>query len=72
MLESVATNGATILTVIFLWSTLAWALTYIYMTNKLRRKQEVIEFLDMYIEEMEDKYGDVMDDYTDYYLDKEW
>ena len=72
MLESVATNGATILTVIFLWSTLAWALTYIYMANKLRRKQEVIEFLDMYIEEMEDKYGDVMDDYTDYYLDKEW
>jgi hypothetical protein len=44
-----------------------------YMTEKIRRKDEVIQFLDIYIEEVEQHYGHVIDDYIDhYYSDGEW
>lgn len=52
MLEIVETNAAAILMMIALWCTVTWALTYMYMTNKLQKKQEVIDFLDIYIEEI--------------------
>lgn len=52
MLEVVETNAAAILMMIALWCTVTWAFTYIYMANKLQKKQEVIEFLDIYIEEI--------------------
>lgn len=51
MLEIVETNAAAILTMIALWSTVTWAFTYMYMANKQQKKQEVIDFLDTYIEE---------------------
>jgi hypothetical protein len=73
MFEIVTTNGAAIATITVLWSTLTWAVTYMYMTEKIRRKDEVIQFLDIYIEEVEQHYGHVIDDYIDhYYSDGEW
>lgn len=52
MLEVVETNAAAILMLIALWCTVTWAFTYMYMANKLKKKQEVIDFLNMYIEEI--------------------
>ena len=52
MLEIVETNAAAILMMIALWCTVTWAFTYMYITNRLQKKQEVIDFLDMYIEEI--------------------
>jgi hypothetical protein len=68
MFETVATNGAAILTLIAVWSTLVWMVTYLYMDLKLKQKDQVIEVLDYYIESVERDFGHVMDDYTDYYL----
>lgn len=87
MFETVTTNGAAILTMILLWSTITWVFTYMYMSEKIRRKDEVIKFLDIYIEEdqtyidmlrghieeTERQFGHVIDDYIDhYYSDGEW
>ena len=87
MFETVTTNAAGIATIIVLWSTVTWAITYLYMTEKIRRKDETIQFLDDYIEGdqeymalmrehialIEKDYGHVIDDYIDhYYSDGEW
>ena len=54
MLEVVETNAAAILTIIILWCTLTWAITYWVMSSKARAKKEVVDFLDMYIEEQDE------------------
>jgi hypothetical protein len=54
MFEVVETNAAGILTIIMLWSTLTWVITYWVMSNKVRAKKEVVDFLDMYIEEQDE------------------
>jgi hypothetical protein len=73
MFETVATNFAAIATMIVLWSTVTWAITYMYMTEKIRRKDEVIDFLNIYIDESEQHYGNVIDNFIDhYYSDGEW
>jgi hypothetical protein len=87
MFEAVTTNGATILTIILLWSTLAWVGTYMYMSTKVGRLEYKAEFLDWYayeadrelalaldeLEAIDKKYGHVIDDYIDhYYSDGEW
>ena len=73
MLETVTTNGATILVQLGLWSSLVWAGTYMYMARKVESLKETINFLDIYIEETEANYGHVIDDYIDhYYSDGEW
>lgn len=59
MFGTVTTNGASILTIITLWSTLTWAVTYIYMNNKMTKLQ-------MYIDAIEFEYGDLLDDYFDH------
>ena len=74
MFETVATNGATILVQLGLWSTLVWAATYMYMARKVESLEETIGFLDIYIQETEAEFGHVMDDYRqhmfDDYMDK--
>ena len=87
MFEPVTTNAAGLLTIILLWSTLVWVFTYMYMSEKIRRKEEAVRFLDHYIElcerdlravternrVMEEQFGHVIDDYIDhYYSDGEW
>jgi hypothetical protein len=86
-METVTTNGATILTMLALWGTLTWAFTYMYMGRKVEKLNECIDVLDWYIyesdreverliaekRETERVYGHVMDDYTEYYLtEKGW
>jgi hypothetical protein len=51
MFETVVTNGAAIITIMVLWSTLTWVVTYVYMSEKIRRKNETIECLDEYIDQ---------------------
>jgi hypothetical protein len=87
MRDTVTTNAATILTMLALWGTLTWAVTYMYMGNKIKRLSECINVLDWCVEyadqeidaliaekrETERVYGHVMDDYTEYYLtEKGW
>ena len=81
MFQIVSTNVAGLLTIIALWSTLTWVITYLYMAEKIRRKDETIKFLDEYIEgdemhiqmlttyvrDIEKSYGHVIDDYTEHY-----
>lgn len=81
MFETITTNAAGVLTIILLWSTVVWASTYMYMSEKIRRKGETIRFLDHYIERCEDDYdalrqelehierefGHVIDDYIEHY-----
>lgn len=83
MFETVTTNVPSIMTLIVLWSTLVWVGTYMYMTEKIRRKDETIRFLDHYIELCEDDYrkvkfeldsieqqfGHVLDDYIEHYFE---
>jgi hypothetical protein len=59
MMEIITTNGASILTIIALWSTVTWAVTYIYMAKKVEDKNYVIAYLDEYIEQS-DTYLDVL------------
>jgi hypothetical protein len=59
MMETITTNGASILTIIALWSTITWAVTYIYMAKKVEDKNYVIAYLDEYIEQS-DTYLDVL------------
>jgi hypothetical protein len=66
MLETVTTNGASILVMITLWATAAWALTYVYMAEKAAKLRETIQFLDIYIDEFHRKNE------FDYYSDGEW
>lgn len=87
MFETVTTNAAGILTIIVLWSTLVWLSTYMYMSEKIRRKNETIKFLDRYIDLCEDdirqeteknqaierEFGHIIDDYIEhYYSDGAW
>lgn len=87
MLETVTTNGASILTILVMWSTITWMLTYVYMGRKVADLRARIEVLDWYcyesdvtiddlnaqLEFIDSQFGDVMDDYTEYYLtDKGW
>ena len=58
-METITTNGASILTIIALWSTITWAVTYIYMAKKVEDKNYVIAYLDEYIEQS-DTYLDVL------------
>lgn len=48
MLEPVVTNGAAILMIVVLWSTLVWVVTYMVMSEKLRDRDQRIEVLDWY------------------------
>ena len=73
MFETVTTNGATILVQLGMWSGLMWAATYIYMSRKVESLRETINFIDIYIQEAEEEYGHVMDDYFQHhYSDGEW
>lgn len=62
MTEMIVTNGATVLVQIALWSGLAWAGTYMYMSRKLKKIEE-------YIEAIEEQYGHIMDDWDAHYMD---
>ena len=64
MLETISTNGATILTIIVLWSTLTWAVTYLYMSRRVTE-------LNKYIDWMEFEYGDVIDQWIEHRYDDE-
>lgn len=79
MLDMVTTNGATILTMLVLWSTVIWAFTYIYMGHKVQKLNECIESLDWYcyysdieVKELLAEKGDWVKatqfNYADYYL----
>ena len=87
MFETVTTNAAGLLTIILLWSTLVWLSTYMYMSERIRREEETVRFLDEYMDLcerdlravternriMEEQFGDVIDDYIDhYYADGSW
>ena len=83
MFQTVSTNAAGILTIILMWSTLVWALTYMYMGSKVTELRKTIEVLDWHIYESDLKvasfieerewiervYGHVLDDYTDHYYE---
>ena len=83
MFETVATNVLSILTIMVMWSTLVWCVTYLYFIEKIGRKDETIKFLDSYIEICEDDYrkvkfeldsieqqfGHVLDDYIEHYFE---
>lgn len=75
MFETVATNGASILTMIALWSTLVWVATYIYMSERVKqaeRETEAATWLwNNAVQELtylNDNYGDVIDDYREHIL----
>jgi len=73
MFEVATTNAAAILTMLAMWGVSIWAATYWWMSEKIRRQNELIEFLDSYIEGVERDYGHVMDDYFEmYYSNGEW
>ncbi len=87
MLETITTNGVTILTIIVLWSVLTWVATYMYTSTRIRRLENKISVMDWYAYELEkeldktltelqdinEKYGDVIDDYIQhYYSNDEW
>ena len=59
MFQTVSTNAAGILTIILMWSTLVWAVTYMYMSEKIRREKQAFE----------GEFGHVLDDYTDHYYE---
>lgn len=54
MFEVVETNAAGILTIIILWCTLTWIVTYWVMSSKIQARKEVADFLEMYIEEQDE------------------
>lgn len=61
MMTIVETNVAAILAILVIWCTLVWALTYVYMSqklevmrNRLNDRLDVIEFMDKMFEEQED------------------
>jgi hypothetical protein len=62
--ETIATNGATILTMIVLWSTVTWAATYMYMSRQVTE-------LNKYIDWMKFEYGDVIDQWIEHRYDDE-
>ena len=73
MTSIVTTNVAGILTIIVIWGTIGFILTYMYMSTKVKKLEETIDFLDDYIREAEKEYGHVIDEYIDhYYSDGEW
>ena len=73
MMETITTNGASILTIIALWSTLTWLVTYMYMSERVRRIQVIVELLQFEIDENEREFGHVLDDYIQHhYSDGEW
>lgn len=87
MFETTTTNPATILMILAMWGTAIWAVTYLYLSEKIRHKDETIKFLDTYIEEdqtyidmlrdhidqTERDFGHVIDDYVEYYFtDGKW
>ncbi len=83
MFDIITTNGAAILTMIGLWSTLTWAITYAYMGTKVRDRDYRISVLDWYIyeadreleralaelEAVDKEYGHIIDDYKQHILD---
>jgi len=73
MFEVATVNPIGILVMLVLWGVSIWAITFVWMSEKIRQKDEIIKFLDIYIEDVERDYGHVMDDYFDmYYSDGEW
>jgi hypothetical protein len=87
MFETVTTNPAAITAIIVLWSVLAWAVTYMYMSTKVKELEYKAEFLEWYgyeadreleraldkLESIEREFGHVLDDYVEYYYsDGEW
>lgn len=82
MFDIVTTNGAAIMTIIVLWVTITWMVTYVYMGQKVEDLQNRIDVLDWYCHESDREirqltkerretervYGHVLDDYTEYYL----
>lgn len=87
MLETMTTNVAMILAMMSLTATVSWAVTYIYMGRRVNDLENCNDALDWYCyesdreirrfldekRELEQVYGDVLDDYTEYYLtEKGW
>jgi hypothetical protein len=75
MLDSVTTNGASIFVLILLWSSLTWAVTYLYMNRKVRDFENKIDVLDWYCYESDktvalwrDAYYEKDNTYVDYVL----
>ena len=71
MFQTVSTNAAGILTIILMWSTLVWALTYMYMGTRLEQvRQELLgerwlrERAENELIYMDERYGHVIDDYN--------
>lgn len=56
MFEPITTNAAGILTIITLWCTLTWVVTYYIMSERrkavVRDYESAIEFLDIYCDEL--------------------
>jgi DNA anti-recombination protein RmuC len=48
--------------ILALWTTLTWAITYIYMSHKAEKLKE-------HIKKIEQEYGDIMDDWHEHYID---
>ena len=64
MFEPVTTNAAGILTIIILWCTLTWIVTYYIMSTRRNKKVQVlddtIEFLNIYCDELHLYINDLM------------
>ena len=55
-------SSATMTVILALWTTLTWAITYIYMSYKAEKLKE-------HIKKIEQEYGDIMDDWHEHYID---
>ena len=64
MMGIVETNVAAILTIMMLWCTLVWAATYMYMSFKVRDRDNRIEVLDWYIYEIEHELESIINEVT--------
>lgn len=76
MFETVTTNAVSILTLIVLWSSLVWVATYMYMTEKIRRMEDLVldeQWKRVTAENqlflIENEYGHVLDDYIEHYFE---
>ena len=74
MFETVTTNAVSILTLIVLWSSLVWVATYMYMTEKIRRMEDLVldeQWKRVTAENqlflIENEYGHVIDDYIEHF-----
>ena len=65
MFETVSTNGAAILTMLVLWSTLVGLVVYLYMSEKVKNLVAQIEVLDWYAYYADKEVAELIDELMD-------